>query len=360
MRPSFSPHGPTEPVTLLFDETGFTQLAGDPAVAWQTPWSEVSQLRLVRRRGTVVIVAVVANVPYQWRRRTPLSPQQSEELGVVLSRHGARELPRSRRNVALAVAGLVTLASFGGYLGGLVASAPTSSSVSALAAVNLSSRDVPSTWSASTSATTSELETIMPAPGQVITSSPPSTVPAQDSAFNLAANHFQRCLGVANVNDRIYGLAGQSPTYQVSSPVFSSSDLGGIQVESTAQYYASPQDVARDVAEMSRSSFGRCFVDSNADMMVGRSSATTPQLGNGVNYSPRTFAKGWVSGGSISLSLPLIGVAHATLVVVVEAAGHYEVTMAALVTNLAAARTAVNNLANVLLVRTTSSAAISV
>ena len=359
VRPSFSPHGPTEPVTLLFDEMGFTQLAGDPAVAWQTPWSEVAHLRLVRRRANVMIVAVVANVLYQWRRRIPLSRAQFDELSTLLALHGGREMPRSRRNGALAVAGLVTLASFGGYFGGLFTTAPTSSILSALAAVNLSTRDVPGTWGVSTSASTSELETIMPAPGQVITSNPSTTLPAQDSAFNLAANHFQRCLGIQNVNDRIYGLAGQSSTYQVSSAVFSSSSFGGIQVESTSQYYALPANVASDVNEMSQASFGRCFVESNADMMIGRSSAATPDLSNGANYVAHTFAKGWVSGGSVAVSLPVIGVAHANLVIIVEAADHYEVTLAALVTNLSSARATINNLANALLVRATSSSAVS-
>lgn len=359
VRPSFSPHGPIEPVTLLFDETGFTQLAGDPAVAWQTPWSEVTYLRLVRRRGGVTIVAVVANVLYQWRRRRALSRAQFDELVAALSVHGAREMPRSRRNGALAVAGLVTLASFGGYFGGLFTSTPRSSTLTALSAVNLSARDVPGTWGVSTSASSSELETIMPAPGQVITLNPSTTLPAEDSAFNLAANHFQRCLGVQNVNDRIYGLAGQSPTYQVSSPVFSSSSDGGIQVESTAQYYASTLNVTSDVHEMSQASFGRCFAESNADMMIGRSSAATPNLTNGVTYDARTFVKGWVTGGSVAVSIPSIGLTHADLVVVVEAAGHYEVTLAALASDLRAARAAIDNLANALLVRTTSSAALS-
>ena len=357
--PSFSPHGPTAPVTLLFDDAGVTQLAGDPAVAWQTPWSEVAHLRMSRRRSGTIIVAVVANVLYQWRRHGALSHQEFEDLNAVLSRHGARDMPRSRRNGALVVAALVTLASFGGYVGGLFTRTPTSATLSALAAVNLSARDVPGDWGASMSASSSELETIMPAPGQVITLNPSTTLPAQDSAFNLAANHFQRCLGVANVNDRIYGLAGQSAQYQVSSPVFSSSSFGGIQVESTAQYYALAQNVISDVGEMSEAGFGRCFAESNADMMVGRSSASTPDLRNGASYYARTFAKGWLSGGSVAVSLPLIGVAHATLVIIVEAAGHYEVTLAALVDNLAAARATIDNLANTLLVRTTSSATLS-
>ena len=359
VRPSFSPHAPTAPVTMLLDDAGFTQLAGEPAVAWQTPWSEVAHLRLMRRRRGATMVAVVAGVVYQWRHVAPLSSAQFEELRAVLARHGGRELPRSRRNAAVAVSTLVILASFAGYFGGLVVSASRSSTLSALTAVNLSSRDVSATWSASSSSSTSELETILPAPGRVITFNPSTTVPAQDNAFVLAASHFQRCLGVASVNDRIFGLAGQSPSLQVSSPVFSSSSFGGIQVESTAQYYPSTDNVASDVAEMSRPAFGRCFAQSNADMMIGRSSSATPDLTNGVTYRAHTFTKGWASGGAVAVTLPVIGVAHANLVVIVEAAGHYEVTLAALVIDLAAARATIDNLANALLARVTSTSTVS-
>ena len=359
VRPSFSPHGPTSPVTLLFDGAGLTQLAGDPAVAWQTPWSEVTHLRLMRRRRGATLVAVIAGVAYQWRSAQALARPHYEELRSALAAHGGREVPRSRRNGAVAVAALVIIASFAGYFGGLFVRSDRSSTLTALTAVNLSARDVSGTWSVSSSASTSELGTIMPAPGQVITFGPSTTLPAQDTAFNLAANHFQRCLGVASVNDRIYGLAGHEPSLQVSSPVFSSSSFGGIQVESTAQYYDSLDNVARDVAEMSRPSFGRCFAESNADMMIGRSSSATPDLTNGVNYRARTFAKGWASGGAVSLTLPVIGVARANLVVIVEAAGHYEVTLAALVVNLKSARPTIDALANSVLARVTTNTTVS-
>jgi len=48
VRPSFVPHGAVTPVTLLADENALTQLAGVPTVAWQTPWSELSNIQFVR------------------------------------------------------------------------------------------------------------------------------------------------------------------------------------------------------------------------------------------------------------------------------------------------------------------------
>jgi hypothetical protein len=220
--------------------------------------------------------------------------------------------------------------------------------------VNLDATDVSGTWTSTTLSTSSALSTFMPAPGQVSTFTSTSAPPAQDTAFALSARHFESCAGISNVDDRIYGLAGQTPTYQVSSPIFSSSSFGGIQVQSTAQYYDSTLSVASDVAQMSHGDFGRCFAQSNADLMVGRSSSATPDLTDGVNFVAHTFVKGWVRAGVVPVTLPVIGIAHANLVVFVEAAGHYEVTLAALVVDLAPARATLDDLANSLLLRVTS------
>jgi hypothetical protein len=361
VRPSFAPHGPTKPVTLLFDDTGVTQLAGAPAVAWQTPWSEVAHLRLVRRREEVTIVAVVATVLYQWRRSEPLSRAQLDELRTVLSSHGGREMPRSRRNSALAVALVVTLSSFGGYIGGLFSAAPTSPVVTALEGVNLNARDVSGAWASSSLTSSSLLTDLATTPGQVVSTDPATTttLAAQGSPLALAGFHFQRCLGVASVDDRIFGLAGTAARYQVSSPVFFSPDLGGIQVESTAQYYDSPHSVDLDVAEMSRASFGRCFAQSLGDALVGANTSSTPNLTTGANLSTPTFAKGWVRGGDVPLSLPTLQVSRAHFVVIVESAGHYEVTLYALVVNLSRTRATIVHLANALLARMTSTSVVS-
>jgi hypothetical protein len=361
VRPSFAPHGPTAPVAILLDDVGFTQLTGAPAVAWQTPWSEITHLRLVRRRTGVTIIAVISNVLYQWRRVEPASRAQIDELAAVLGAHGAREMPRSRRNSALAVAVLVSLASFGGYFGALFSPASSPATLSALERVNITALDVSGTWASSTASSTSELNTIMSTPGQVLYTNPSTstTIPAQDSTASLAAVHFQKCLGVTNVVDRVYGLASQYPVYEVSSPVFSSNDFGGIQVESFAQYYDSTQGVAADVAEMSRSSFGRCFAQSNADLMIGHSAAATPDLITGANFAAHTFAKGWVRAGTIEVALPVIGIAHDRLVMIAEAAGHYEAYLAVLVVNLAPARATIDNLANAMLLRVTSTSTTS-
>ena len=58
--PSFTEHAPTSALTLLLDDTGLTQLAGEPPVAWQTPWVEMSDVELVRTRRVMRIGATVA------------------------------------------------------------------------------------------------------------------------------------------------------------------------------------------------------------------------------------------------------------------------------------------------------------
>ena len=85
VRPSFVPHGATAPVTLLMDDDALTQLAGDPAVAWQTPWSELSnvQARGVRARHGAV----------RDRGRRPVllaQPQSRGPRGAARARRGAR------------------------------------------------------------------------------------------------------------------------------------------------------------------------------------------------------------------------------------------------------------------------------
>ena len=356
VRPSFAPHGPTQPVTLLFDEAGITQLAGEPAVAWQIPWSEVTNLRLAQRRSTVRIVAVIAGVLYRWRRDAALVPGSFDELRSVLEAHGARETPLARRYSAIIVAVAVTAASFGGYFGGLFDHVTTSPVVTALEALNVAPRDVAGTWASSLASASSILTSLGPPPGQVQFNDPATTttVAARDSALGLAAQHFQKCLGVESNHDRVYGAAGTTPRYQVSSPVFSSSQFGGVQVESTAQYYDSPQSVGLDVREMSRSSFGRCFVESLADALVGANTASTPDLRTGATLATPTFAKGWVRGGDAAISLPLLQLPRADLVAIVEASGHYEITLYALVLDLSRSRDAILNLTNALLARVTS------
>ncbi len=320
VHPSFVPHGPTSPVTLLFDDDGLTQLAGVYPVAWQTPWSEISHPQLVRTGRSLALFATIGDVRYAWRTT---SLEDYEDLRAIVLAHGGEVSRRRRRAGALVAAAVLLLASFAGGIAAWFSG--SSSELAAAQAVNLTLRDLPPGFSATP---TSVLGFIFPPANQVITSTPTTAAPVS-SSWTRAIAAFQSCLGVSNAKDRVYGAAGQMPDYQVSSPIFSSSDFGGIQLASTSQYYATSTMVERDVAEMSRADFGACFARSNADLVYSGATGSSVSLTGGVNWNPVTYARGWSRGGVVALTVP--GAAPLHLVMVVAAEGHYEVTLGVIV-----------------------------
>lgn len=321
VQPSFVTHGPTAPVTLLCDEDGLTQLAGENPVAWQTPWEEFSHLQLVRSARSMALFATVGGVRYCWRRG---SLADFDALGEVVRAHGGEVVRRRRRAGAIALAALLVLASFAGGIAAWLSRG--SSELASARSVNLTIRDLPSEFSATS---TSVLGYLFGPSNQVITSAPTTASPAS-SSWVKATSAFESCLGVSHRADRVYGSAGQMPDYQVTSPVFTSSDFGGIQLASISQYYASTTMVDKDRVEMSRSNFGACFARSNADLLVAGATGTYVGLNGGENWSPRTYVSAWARGGVIDVTVPGI-TTPLHLVMIVTVAHHYEVTLGALV-----------------------------
>ena len=321
VHPSFVPRGPTAPVTLLFDETGLTQLAGVYPVAWQTPWEEVSNLQLVRAGRSMALFGTVADVRYCWRN-TSLADYE-EVRALVLARGGVVSR-RRRRAGAIVLASVLLLASFAGGIAAWLSSA--NSELASARAGNLTIRDFPSSFSATS---TSVLGYLFGSANQVVTSAPTSAAPKGSSLAKATAG-FESCLGVSYAKDRVYGSAGQMPDYQVTSPTFSSSAFGGIQVASISQYYATTTMVQKDRAEMSRANFGTCFARSNADLLVAGATGTSVSLTGGENWSPSTYVRAWARGGVVDVAVPGVKT-PLHLVIVVTAANHYEVTLGALV-----------------------------
>lgn len=337
VRPSFVPHGPTAPVTLLFDDEGLTQLAGVYPVAWQTPWAELDDLALSRTGSRLTFAASVGGVRYEWRRRG-LEPYE-ELRALVLARGGAVRRHR-RRAGAIVIALVVLVASLGGVLAALLSGGPGLDTESADATgANLTVSDLPVGWS---TLATGYLSYLVPAAGRVITSTS-TTAPAADVVAPVVTAQFQRCLGVTNAKDRIFGAAGQSPDVQVSSPIFHVLTPTETEVATTAQYYRTTGMVARDVAEMSRANFGACFVAANATILLSQYASQVTASARGTNWTPLTYAKGWARGGVVSVALPGVATTY-SLVVAVVASGHYEVTLTALVPSWTASRDLLNQL----------------
>jgi hypothetical protein len=351
VRPSFVPNGPTSPVVLLTDDTGLTQLAGIPAVAWQTPWSEITNIELVRLHHQMALFATVGGVRYCWRNR---EITDFDQMRTVVLEHGGVVTQRRRRAGIFAVVAVVVIASFaGGIAAWFNRGSGGSQQLADARAVNLTVKDLPEGW---TKTSETALSYLVPPSNQVFTSTT-TTAPAKpNKGFEDAAHLFQSCVGVSNARDRVYGAAGQQPNYQVSSPIFVTNSLDGIEVASTTQYYQTTTMVDKDTAEMSKTNFGTCFAESSAALILSGYSQPIPTKFTASNWKPDTFTKGFSRGGVVTLTVPMLD-QPVQLVMVMITHGHYEVTLSALVGSFSKAKDVLANIANTLLARETNSSA---
>jgi len=353
VNPSFVPNGPTEPVTLLFDEDSFTQLAGEPAVAWQTPWAQVTGLQLTRMGKKTALFATISGVRYVWRNEKSNS---ISELRAVVEAHGGVLKRQPRRLGAILVAAVVLLASFAGgiALGSKSRSVPAE--LAAARSVLLTKKDMGSNFVVSSQGV---LSGIIPSSSKVLTATP-ITKPKPGSAWAKIVSSYESCLGISYQNDRMYGGAGQSPDYQVSAPIFSSTAFGGIEVGVTSQYYKTTAMVQKDTRSMQVSNFGSCFVTSNVTTMDLYDSVATPTGNVGTDWQPAVFSKtGWSRGGYAPITVPGIN-GPLYLGVVEVTSGHFETTIAILVADWTKAEGFISNLASTALARMTPGGATAV
>jgi hypothetical protein len=351
VRPSFVPNGPTSPVVLLTDDTGLTQLAGIPAVAWQTPWSEISNIELVRLHHQLALFATIGGVRYCWRNR---ELTDFDQVRTIVLEHGGVITQRRRRAGIFAVVAVVVIASFaGGIAAWFNRSSGGAQQLADARAVNLTVKDLPEGW---TKTAQTALSYLVPPSNQVFTSTTTTAPSKPNTGFVAAAKLFQTCIGVTNARDRVYGAAGQQPNYQVSSPIFVTNSLDGIEVASTTQYYQTTNMVEKDTAEMSKSNFGTCFAESSAALILSGYSQPTPTKFTASNWQPDTFTKGFSRGGVVTITIPVLS-KPVQLVMVMITHGHYEVTLSALVGSFSKAKSVLGTIANTLLARETNSTA---
>jgi type II secretory pathway pseudopilin PulG len=351
VQPSFVPYGPTAPVTLLVDDTGLTQLAGEPAVAWQSPWSELSNMQLTRFARGMALFATIGGVRYSWRK---LDRIDHEQLSDIVAAHGGQVVRQRRRGAVYAVVAVVLLASLAGGIGAWFSRGSAGAKeLSDATAVNLTLRDLPSSFS---TADGSALADLFPSNAQT-TVTTTTTYVAPPAKFEKIIKKFQACMGVSNARDRVYGEAGQTPLYQVTSPFFTTSKFNGMELATTTQYYSTPVKVRKDTAEMTKKPFGGCFVASQANILQTYAEASASS--DVTSYQPKTYEKGWSRGGVATLTLPEInGPLH--LVIVEITSGHYEVTLGALVASWPKSRPFISNLVSTLLARMNSTTAAAV
>ncbi len=321
VHPSFVPHGPVAPVTLLADDEGLTQLAGVYPVAWRTPWSEIANLALVRRGSRMVLAATVDGRRVEWRRR---GLEDYEAVRALVEERGGSVSRVSRRRwVALGVVGAVMVASLGGVLGALLHHGPGPlSGPTASAGAQLTGRDLPPGWSATPTGLLSFLDPPAGAVDPVTTTTPLSV----DLVTPRVVARFQSCLGVSASADRVFGGAAQLPEVQVTSPIYHRVRPAETELVTVAQVYATTTMVRRDVAEMSRPHFGACFAAASASLLESTFTGQLTLARGASSFTPRTFARGWARGGVVPLHLPGVTRPY-VLVVVVVAGGHDETTL---------------------------------
>jgi hypothetical protein len=349
VRPSFVPNGTVAPVTLLVDEDVLTQLAGEPAVAWQTPWPELSNIQIVRFARGMALFATVSGVRYCWRNS---SRADFEALRAVVIAHGGVVARHRRRAGIYSVAFIVLIAALAGGIGSwLYRNSSSSTAIVDTRNVNLTLRDLPTGWFASPAPSASLLSDLFPAAGKLEKpSTTPTTLPKKNSIWAKVSAVFQQCIGVAAQRDRVYGAAGQQPEYQQSSEIFDSPSFGGIEVVSTTQYYRTTTMVDRDTAEMSRSNFGACFATSNVALVRVFYHAKVPTTDIGMNFRPTTFLRGWSRGGEALLTMPSVSESP-HLIIVMITNGHYEVTLGVLTNEWPKSEAFVSGLTSTLLSR---------
>jgi hypothetical protein len=356
VRPSFVPHGAVAPVTLLMDDDALTQLAGEPSVAWQTPWSELSNIQIVRFTRSLALFATADGVRYCWRNPSRLD---FESLRSIVTAHGGVVARHRRRAGLYSVAVIVLIAALAGAIGSWIFhSSSGASEVAAARHVNLTLNDLPTGWFVAPSLDATPLTDAFPKPGSVDNLTKPTKKTKTAPVLTKIFANFAGCLGVKPARDRVYGAAGQQPDYQVTSRVFASTTFGGIEALSTTQYYRTTSMVHRDTTEMSRKNFGSCFVTSNVAIDRALNNVKLPTTNVGVNFRPVTFLRGWSRGGEAVLTLPNAGSSH--LVLVEATSGHYEVTLGVLVDKWPASKTFVSNLTSTVLSRMVSSTSKSV
>ena len=354
VRPSFVPYGPTSPVTLLIDDSGLTQLAGEPAVVWQTPWDEISNVQLLRFARGMALFTTIGGVRYCWRTA---SRGDYDQLSEVVGAHGGLVVRQRRRAAAYAVVIVVLIASLAGGIAAWFSSGTSGAQEEASAsAINLTLKDLPRTFF---TIGVTPLETLFPpsTTAAVTTTSTTTTTGPVDTKFEKIIKAFDAFMGVSNAKDRVYGNAGQVPLYQETSQFFTSKDFDGIQLASTTQYYSTPVKVEKDTAEMTKKPFGNCFVESQA--LILKTYAQGSAFSDTTTYRPKTYEKGWSRGGVTTLTLPNIN-RPLHLVMVEITSGHYEVTMGALVAKWPETKPFISNLVSTLLSRmkSTSSGAV--
>jgi len=120
--------------------------------------------------------------------------------------------------------------------------------------INITVGDIPSTWSVDSSPS-GPLGAFFSSRGAA-----PSLSPSQRHEVAQVAAGYEQCMGIPAASDRIFGGATSTPTAEANSPVFAAPTAGPIsETGSQTEVFASSENVAADVAQVSSPRFPLCF-----------------------------------------------------------------------------------------------------
>ena len=305
-------------VSLVVDQAGISVYGGEPAVAWQVPYSAIRRPRLVVRRDVIEMTAWVAGALL--RLAIPadaLVGGRPEDLGQLLAdRCGGDSGPPMRTNLTLRaksgrfrwliVLGVLALCVAGvGVAASLRAPSPEStkhasaSDRTAAAALNLRSGDLPMTWGQDDPGTS-------PLAGLLGSSSGSKSTPAEKRASATIVSTYQQCMKLSNRADRVFGKAGVTPVVQVPSKPFGTLDGGGlIEVGTVTQRYESAQIVAADRAQAARPQFRGCFGQAMGRLVAAGTDLSLASAEPTVTLTPLGTPLGvFVTGAEVTLQIP--------------------------------------------------------
>ena len=325
-------------ISLRIDESGLTFVGGDPPTAWQIPYSAVGEPRCRRHRDAIEIAGWVAGTLVMATfPASALEEASAEEIDQVLavatgrsdvapgSPVDPRRPRRRRRPVLLVVAGVALLAAASLLVVQLRSSharASARSDRAETAAMNLRAADLPSGWGAIDPAAA-------PLGGFLSTASTRQS-PAQKRVSAAVIARYQRCMGIPDARDRVFGAAGVTPPIEIGGlPYGPEQSTALTEVGTVTQRYASPADVAADRRQIVLPQFPTCFAEAigrlaTADGDLSKASAALPVARQALRQPLGVLATG------ADVTIPMAGLTGSTpaqLGVTVLLTGPYEQTL---------------------------------
>ena len=265
-------------VELRVDDRTLSVVGGEPPTAWQLPFSALAGASVARRAASIELAGWLAgsyaelSIPVEG-----VEGGRADELFERLARatgSAAARPPRQRRRraawlivalSALGIAATLLIVLLGSSTGGSGSSGQSAAERSATRSRGLVLGDLPSGWGLDNPATA-------PLSGLLSTSGGSSTK-AERAAYATVVAEYQRCMGLSDASDRVFGKAGVTPLLQVSSKPFATiTSSAYLEAGTVTQLYSSPADVAKDLTQLRSASFPGCFAESLGRLIMESSS----------------------------------------------------------------------------------------